>query len=120
MENHRAGPGPRPAVQVGHLEHVLTIEPAIVRGFAEAVADSLQGGVLPYSDRQRLLRRAARLGIGRFDANLIIASVQHRRPACGDERALSIAPETGWKSALLIVLTIEATLAGVFAWLFVI
>jgi len=109
----------RPVVQVGHLEHVLAVPPAIVRGFAEAVADSLQAGVLPYADRQRLLRRAARLGIGRFDANLIIASVQHRGPQANTRPVPGEAPVIDWKNALLVVLTIEATLAGVFAWLFV-
>ena len=108
----------RPVVQVGHLEHVLTIAPAIVRGFAQAVADSLQDGVLPYADRQRLLRRATRLGIGRFDANLIIASVQHRQPARDAPPRSGVVDARGWKRALLIVLTIEATLAGVVGWLF--
>lgn len=75
-------------MQVGHLEHVLRVPAAIVHGFAEAVADALVAGVLPYADRQRLLRRAARLGIGRFDANLIIASVQHRESPTSIDRPI--------------------------------
>jgi hypothetical protein len=46
--------------------------------FAAMVRQHLDGPVLCYEDRQTLLRTAARLGIGRFDANLIIAAVQHR------------------------------------------
>ena len=34
--------------------------------------------MLTYSDRLELLDEAGKLGIGRFDANLIIAAVQHR------------------------------------------
>lgn len=48
------------------------------RILADRVAEKLTGPVLQYSDRQRLLRLAGVLGIGRFDANLIIAAVQHR------------------------------------------
>ena len=46
--------------------------------FAALVRQHLGGPVLCYEDRQSLLRAAAGLGIGRFDANLIIAAVQHR------------------------------------------
>ena len=46
--------------------------------FAGVVAERTTGPVLPYSDREHLLRRASRMGIGRFEANLIIAAVQHR------------------------------------------
>jgi hypothetical protein len=52
-------------------------------GFAQLVAQELEGPVLRYSKRQELLREAERRGIGRFEANLIIAAVQHQsdRPA---------------------------------------
>ena len=46
--------------------------------FAVLVRYSLVGSLLPYSARQALLRKAARMGISRFDANLIIATVQYR------------------------------------------
>jgi hypothetical protein len=46
--------------------------------FALLVRYSLVGSLLPYSTRQALIRKAARMGIKRFDANLIIATVQHR------------------------------------------
>ncbi|MGH7177966.1 MAG: hypothetical protein ACREJC_11340 [Tepidisphaeraceae bacterium] len=52
--------------------------PHAARGFAEGVASRLDGAVLRYSDRVQLLKRAAHLGITRFDANLIIAAVQYR------------------------------------------
>jgi hypothetical protein len=46
--------------------------------FAELVAHSLEGPILRYSNRQALLAEAERRGISRFEANLIIAAVQHQ------------------------------------------
>ncbi len=46
--------------------------------FAESVVRAIEGGTLRYSRRQKLLREANRLGIERFEANLIIAVVQHK------------------------------------------
>ena len=46
--------------------------------FAEEVAARIEGPVLRHSQRRALLSAARRFGIGRFEANLIIAAVQHR------------------------------------------
>lgn len=46
--------------------------------FAKLVTRSLDGSVLRYSHRVKLLRHANRVGIGRFEANLIIAMQEHR------------------------------------------
>jgi hypothetical protein len=46
--------------------------------FAKQVADVLDGQQLRYSNRLRLIKHAEAIGIRRFDANLIIALVQHR------------------------------------------
>ena len=46
--------------------------------FACEVASRIDGSILRHSERVKLLNRAARLGIGRFDANLAIASVQNQ------------------------------------------
>jgi hypothetical protein len=49
--------------------------------FAREVVRRLEGPVLRHAERRRLLASARRMGIGRFEANLIIAAVQHgRRP----------------------------------------
>lgn len=45
---------------------------------ASETALALQGDVLPFEDRRRLLGLAQRLGIRAFDANLIVAVVQDR------------------------------------------
>ena len=54
---------------------------SVDRSFGQLVGRTLQAqrsGVLRYSQRLSLIREAGRRGIGRFEANLIIASVQHR------------------------------------------
>jgi hypothetical protein len=53
-------------------------EERVASRFAREVADRLDGPVLRYSNRVALLRRAGELGIGRFEANLVIAAVQHQ------------------------------------------
>jgi hypothetical protein len=52
-----------------------------VEEFTDRVTcELLPGGPLRYSRRLALLNRARRLGINRFDANLMIAAVQNRAP----------------------------------------
>lgn len=54
--------------------------PASSRKFAQAVAEELKQGVLRFSSRQQLLSTAEQMGISRFQANLIIAALQHQFP----------------------------------------
>jgi hypothetical protein len=49
-----------------------------VSAFGRLAAEQIEDGVLSYSRRLQLLRTAQEMGIGRFEANLIIAAVQHR------------------------------------------
>ena len=56
---------------------------ARVRAFAQRVSDTLDGTTLRYSTRMKLLHDAHRHGIRRFDANLIIASVQEKVTVAG-------------------------------------
>ncbi|HMO25477.1 MAG TPA: hypothetical protein PKB10_04345 [Tepidisphaeraceae bacterium] len=88
----------------------------VARGFASAVRGSLQGGVLSYDDRDRLLARASRLGLTRFDALLIIAAVQHGQastpsPATGMSRS-----RDRWLIGTA-VLGVQAAIVGAAAWL---
>jgi hypothetical protein len=46
--------------------------------FARLVEGQVEGGVLRYSNRAQLLLAAQEIGIGRFQANLVIATVQHQ------------------------------------------
>lgn len=61
------------------LEYVLGADPAVVRGFAQAAADQAAAGPLTLADRDRLLKRGERLGLRRFDANLVLAAVEQRQ-----------------------------------------
>ena len=68
-------------------------------GFAQIVSHQLDGPILRYSKRQSLLREAERRGIGRFEANLIIAAVQHQ----SDRPVASSGPDScasNWRAAL--------------------
>jgi hypothetical protein len=49
--------------------------------FARCVAAAMDGPILRYSSRLDLMRQARRTGIAPFEANLIIAAVQHRAGA---------------------------------------
>lgn len=72
---------------------------------AELVAKQLEDGVLRYSSRTYLLSVAQSLGVGRFQANLIIAAVQHQteRSVAQSETA-----HFGWVSKSLVVLLLQA------------
>lgn len=48
--------------------------------FAALVVAELEDGVLRHSRRRALLGRGVRMGLGLFEANLVIAAVQHRHP----------------------------------------
>jgi hypothetical protein len=47
------------------------------RPFLRQIRQSLDGSLLHYTDRMRLLAHADRMGIARFEANMLIATVQH-------------------------------------------
>ena len=90
--------------------------PVVVEAFAAEIERAVEGAVLRYSRRMELLRRARWLGIGRFEANLIIATVLHRR---GDVAAVeeSASAGSGWGSAVLLFAGIQFVIAGVVWWL---
>ena len=75
----------------------------------------MEGAVLRYSRRMELLRSARRLGIGRFEANLIIATVLHRR---GDGAAAeeSASAGRGWGEAVFVFVVIQSVIAGTAWW----
>lgn len=77
----------------------------IVRRFAGQVMARLDGSILRYSERLRLLQLAERMGIGRFEANLVIAVIQHR---CRTEAPVPCAHRMRWLGVLLAVAAIQA------------
>jgi hypothetical protein len=61
---------------------------AVTAGLRRAIEAAIIDGHLGIADRERLLRRAERLGVKRFEANLLIAAVQHRAAESRDERTI--------------------------------
>ncbi|MBC8107538.1 MAG: hypothetical protein H7Z14_13180 [Anaerolineae bacterium] len=62
-----------------HLAPVAApADPNGVRAFAQQVALATTGSCLRYSQRLHLFALAKEAGISRFDANLIIAAIEHR------------------------------------------
>jgi hypothetical protein len=78
------------------------------RAFADRVLNRLVGPLLTWTDRQILLGQAADLGLRRFEANLIIAAVQHAQPAGGRPQPMQM-PR----------LNLSALLASIATFLFV-
>ena len=89
--------------------------PSKAHAFADHVAAGLDGPVLRYATRKKLLADARRLGIGDFEANLVIAAVQHQRrrdvePAV--RRASATTDATAWYLAsLVLVIAVDSLLA---------
>ncbi len=103
------------------LEHVLSADPAIVRGFARAVTDAMENGPLSLMARDRLIQRGQRLGLKRFDANLIVAAMEQRlreRPSL--RLALADADAAPASARWLPWLTAASVQAAILAGLWVI
>jgi hypothetical protein len=86
--------------------------------FADHVAINITGPVLRYSQRVALINEAGRREIGRFQANLIIASVLHER---GMGQAYEVPPERGapgWRPVLAAVAIVQAAIATGAWWVF--
>ncbi len=83
--------------------------------FARLVRSRIQAGVLRYSDRQVLLAWAEQAGIERFEANLLIATVQHQVK----RRLGHISPpdrSRRWSLAIA-ALVIQSAIVSAFWWL---
>lgn len=83
--------------------------------FEAIVAEALQGQpVLTYSTRLALLASAHRLGVGRFDANLIIASVQNR---LGVRAETAVGRSSRWWIATATFVAVQSAILGGYWWL---
>ena len=72
---------PGAAARVDAVVATRASQPAssTAHAFAERVMAGMDGPVLRYSNRRALIREAGKAGIGAFEANLVIAAVQHER-----------------------------------------
>jgi len=86
-------------------------EQPLAAEFAARVERQVAAGVLSYSARLGLIEAAADIGIGRFEANLIIAAIQHR---CGSSVSLS-EPDFRPLSKGVVVLTAAILQASILA-----
>jgi hypothetical protein len=78
--------------------------------FAHYVQNHLDGPILSYSQRLSLLKEAKRQGLGRFEANLVIARVLHQE---GIGQTYELKPRSPWLGMALIVAIIQfAIIAG--------
>jgi hypothetical protein len=88
------------------------------RNFADLVARQMVGPLLPWTARRSLLREAARRNIKPFEANLIIAAVQHQ---LGASAVVQSNPRTpirdgwAWPMGIATAVAIEAALI-IFVW----
>jgi hypothetical protein len=85
--------------------------------FAALAAQNMDGDILRYSVRLGLLRQAARMGIERFEANLIIAAVQHQNGS-GASRSQGIAAGRigGGVGRTALVIAIVQSIIFIGAW----
>jgi hypothetical protein len=87
--------------------------------FAQEVHEVLLAGQLLYSQRQKVLNRATKLGIRKFDANLIIAMVQNRVQGSGfrvQESDGSHDTRGNWRLGLVLAVALVQSLILIGAW----
>ena len=85
--------------------------------FAQEVADSLDGRDLRYPKRLRLLKRAADFGIRRFDANLIIAMVQHRMGNAAQPRQQTSQSRSTLIASLAAIVVVQSAIIVAGWWI---
>jgi hypothetical protein len=95
---------------------------AAARDFADRVNRQMIGSVLPWPNRQAMLRYASRIGIPRVEANLLIAVVQNQsgnKTAKAKTRPVAARSSMSWTICLFAGLGLELALGlAVVHWLF--
>jgi hypothetical protein len=97
---------------------ILGHRSAAARDLADLAATRMLGSTLPWTQRQFLLHQATRRNIGRFEANLIIAAVQHhlaQNPPAADAPMPAQAPRFHVPVGLLTFCIVQAAIATI-AW----
>jgi hypothetical protein len=116
------------ATRVGATAFAVSVEPSRpalpatsgpARIFAEQLAAEISPtGILRYSHRLALLRSARRLGVGRFEANLLIAAVLERRRRAGQPIVVEseLTRDGSFVSNLAVFLIVQGALAAGAWW----
>jgi len=95
----------------------LSRAPNPLEEFSRRVTCELTGtSILRYSRRVALLSRAKRLGIDRFDANLLIAAVQNRTPRTDVVTLAPVRSRQSWLVPMLAFGVIQSCIVAA-AWL---
>lgn len=107
-DRHDAGNFDTPQQEADELQ-VADLPPAV--GFAHVVADQLrETPMLTWSQRSALLRQAGRMGVERFEANLVIAVQQHRMTPDRQELFTEPVPDATARSRRGIVIGLSLVL----------
>ena len=85
--------------------------------FAAEVADRMDGPILRHAQRRALFAIAGKSGIGRFEANLIIAAVQHERAAVMPVAKPPHTAPPSWRCGPVVVAAVLQTLIAWGAWI---
>jgi hypothetical protein len=86
--------------------------------FAEVVRANLDGTLLRYSQRLVLLKDAERRGIGRFEANLIIAAVLHRHGMAQEYELPPVPSRMEWLAPVLTFVCLQTAIVLGAWWVF--
>lgn len=78
--------------------------------FADVVQAFLDGPLLRYSQRLVLLEDAERRGIGRFEANLIIAAVLHRHGMAQEYELPPVPSRMEWLAPVLTFVCLQTAI----------
>jgi hypothetical protein len=101
---------------------ILGHRTAAARDFADRVTQQMIGSVLPWPNRQAMLRYASRIGIPRVEANLLIAVVQIQsgnKTTKSKPHPASPRSRINWTACIFAGLGLEMVLGlAVFHWLF--
>lgn len=108
--SHRQDAAPPTATTVSQ------VAPGRCEAFAKEVEGRLEGPVLRHAQRRALLAAARRMGIGRFEANLVIAAVQHRRVSDGPLAPVQTGRARVFALAPLTLILMVQTLIAWGAW----
>lgn len=97
------------------LPEVIDAPASVVHGLKRAIAECIVGGTLSIVDRQRLIARSMKLGLNRFEANLLIAAVQNRCRAAED-RVPTLPRPMRWGMGTLLLALLLAEAVAVSTW----
>jgi hypothetical protein len=106
----------RASVKTPEPEPVVAVAPAgPAREFTDYLHEHATASVLRYSQSLEMLRAARRMGIARFEANMLIAAVIDRKARFVEEAQATRPRVPAWLGTLGVFCAVQATV-GALAW----